>query len=119
MSVNKIFAFSLIVFLTLTLFFSVSIKSVSAYRGTTQVYFGAFVGPEHRSTLSELTAFEKEVGKGVSIWHWFQYWNRENANFNPAWMDESRNHGSIPMITWDPGDGGNPPEYPNLSNIIQ
>lgn len=106
-----------------------TISQVHAYSGTTQIYFGAFVGPDHHGTLTQITAFETEVGKGLSIWSWFQYWNRpddsaNSAEFNPTWMDECRTHGSIPMITWDPGDGGgisssNPTEYPNLSHIIQ
>ena len=52
-----------------------------------------------------------------------QYWNRpadfeNDPNFNVTWMDECRAHGSIPMVTWDPGTGSGSNEYPNLSNII-
>lgn len=97
--------------IALSLFFALSIKSVSADIGKTQIYFGAFVGPSHHGTLAQLEAFETEIGKGVSIWSWFQYWDRlkdsENSPyFEATWMDECRAHGSIPMITWDPGDGG-------------
>ncbi|MGD0644688.1 MAG: glycosyl hydrolase [Candidatus Bathyarchaeia archaeon] len=120
---KKTFAFSLIVALACSLFFSISIKSVSAYSGTSQLYFGAFVGPSHLGNPANLKAFESEVGKDVSIWNWFQLWNRpddsENmAEFDKALMDECRNAGSIPMISWAPesGDPNNP--FTNLKSIL-
>ena len=120
---RKIFALSIIVILVCSFLFSVSVSSVSADSGASQIYFGAFVGPSHKDSLVQLQSFEATVGKGVAIWNWFQYWNRpadseNDPNFNVTWMDECRVHGSIPMITWDPGDGGSSTEYPNLSNII-
>lgn len=120
---RKTFALSLVVVLACSLFFSVSVKSVSANSGTTQIYFGAFVGPSHKVSLSQLEAFETTINKPVSIWHWFQYWNRakdwENSPyFEPTWMDECRNHGSIPMITWTFEIENENINYPNLSNVI-
>lgn len=113
---RKILAFYSIIFLVLTSFLIFP-------AGTTQIYFGAFVGPSHKDTLVQLQAFETTANKEVAIWHWFQFWNRpkdpENSPyFETAWMDECRGHGSIPMITWDPEAGWNN-SYVNLNSIIQ
>jgi hypothetical protein len=121
---KKLEAFLLIAFLACSLFFTLSAKSISALNGTSQIYFGAFVGPSHKDSLAQLEAFETTVGKGVSIWNWFQLWNRpkdsENSPyFETAWMDECRAHGSIPMITFDPESGyDNLYVYPYLHSII-
>jgi hypothetical protein len=63
------------------------------------------------------------VGKGVSIWNWIQLWNRpqdsENIpNFDTALMNQARNHGVIPMVSWGPESGN--PNFPfnNLKSII-
>ena len=121
---RKLFALSLFFCLACSLFFSVSVESVLSNSADSQIYFGAFVGPSHKDSLAQLQSFEATVGKGVAIWNWFQYWNRpadseNDPNFNLAWMNEARAHGSIPMITWDPGDGGSSTGYPNLLNIIR
>jgi hypothetical protein len=117
-SKRKTWTFSLIVFLVSTAFLIFPIKAE-----TTQIYFGAYVGPSHKDTLVQLQAFETTANKEVGIWHWIQYWNRpkdqENSPyFETAWMDECRAHGSIPMITWDPEGGWND-SYINLNSIIQ
>jgi hypothetical protein len=120
---RKTFALSLVVVLACSLYFSISIKSVSAQNGTAQIYFGAFVGPSHIDKPAQFEAFGNKVGKGLSIWENFQYWNRpadseNDPNFDATWMDTCREYGAIPLVTWDPGDGGSNTEYPNLSNII-
>ena len=105
---RKTFALSLVVILACSLFFTLSIKPVSA--SANQIYWGAFVGPSHIGTFAELKAFEQTVGKGVSIWSTFQYWDRpqdseNDPNFDTAWMNTCRAHGAIPEIAFDPGDG--------------
>ena len=119
---RKTFALFLVVVLACSLFFSVSIKSASASE-TSQIYFGAFVGPSHIGNYSLLQTFESAVGKGVSIWTWFQLWNRpddsENvAEFDTALMNECRAHGSIPMISWSPESGDPNDQFTNLHSIL-
>lgn len=105
---RKTFALFFVIVLACSLFFTLSIKPASA--STNQIYWGAFVGPSHIGTLAELEAFEQTVGKGVSIWSIFQYWDRpqdseNDPNFDTSWMNTCRAHGAIPEIAFDPGDG--------------
>jgi hypothetical protein len=77
----------MIVFLVSTTFLIFPIKAE-----TTQIYFGAYVGPNHKDTLVQLQAFETTANKKVAIWHWIQFWNRpkdpENSPyFETAWMN--------------------------------
>jgi hypothetical protein len=72
---------------------------------------------------ANLEAFEKEVGKGISIWNWFQLWNRpdnsENMEeFDAALMTECRDAGSIPMISWAPESGDPNDQFTNLESIL-
>lgn len=122
---TKTFALFLIVVLACSIFFSVNIKSVSASSGTNQIFWGAFIGPSHIGTLAELTAFESYVGKGVSIWSTFQFWDRSqdsenDPNFDTAWMNTCRAHGAIPEIAFDAGDGSSGAlEYTYFPAIVQ
>ena len=50
------------------------------------------------------------MGKGVSIWSTFQFWDRpqdseNDPNFDTAWLNTCRAHGAIPEIAFDPGEG--------------
>lgn len=79
------------------------------------VYYGAYV-PGWLSDLSRVTAFEADAGKPVAIVMWYQGWGLTDGsqNFQPAWMDRVRAHGSIPMISWEPWlytAGVNQPQY--------
>ena len=123
MDTKKRKSFALIVILFCSLFFTLGIKPVIASSGTSQIYWGAFVGPSHKVPYSALQTFENQVGKSVSIWNWIQLWNRpkdrENSPvFEQTWMDECRNHGAIPMISWSPEASDEAPEFTNLQSIL-
>ena len=111
----------LIFFLFLSCFLSINISSVSAQ--TNQIYWGAWVGTESRMPLSTIQAFESNVGKGLAIWNWEQWWidstdSTHDPNFNFAWMNECRSHGSIPMVSWAPSSILIPGTYNGYSDIL-
>lgn len=86
-----------------------------------RVYLGVHV-PGWLEDLSPLSAFETCAQKAASIVMWYQGWGLTDGsqNFEPTWMDNVRNHGSIPLITWEPWlytNGVNQPSY-SLQNII-
>ena len=88
-----------------------------------QIYYGVNVKGLDPPSLPGLTAFEAQANKNVSIVMWFQAWGSTagKQNFDPALMTAVRDHGSIPMLTWEPwnpGQGPNQPLY-SLANIIQ
>jgi beta-mannanase len=85
------------------------------------IYNGVYV-PGWLNTLSNITAFESDAHKSVSIIMWYQGWGMTDGtqNFETSWMNNVRNHGSIPMVTWEPwyyAQGLNQPKY-SLQNII-
>ena len=87
------------------------------------VYYGVYV-PGWLDSLDALTTFENDAKKKVSIVMWYQGWGLTDGtqNFQTSWMDNIRNHGSIPMVTWEPWlytdpAGTNQPQY-QLSKII-
>jgi hypothetical protein len=67
------------------------------------IYYGVHV-PGWLDNLSAVTAFEQDANKPASIIMSYQGWglNDGSQNFEPTWMDNVRNHGSIPMVTWEP-----------------
>src|SRR5260221_10014859 len=68
------------------------------------IYWGVFY--TGCCSLSGLTSFEADAGKGAAIVNEFQTWGKTDGsqNFHTDWMDTFRNHGSIPMVTWQPQD---------------
>ena len=117
---RKAFVVALVILLVCSPFFPVS-KSVSA--STNQIFWGAWVGDSHKSPFYMLQDFEGQVGKGVAIWNWIQLWNRpkdsENSPFfEPTWMDECRNHGAIPIVSWSPEASDEDPNFRNLQDIV-
>lgn len=85
------------------------------------IYYGVHV-PGWLSDLSGVLQFEADAGKPVSIIMNYQGWGLADGsqNFQPAWMDNIRTHGAIPMVTWEPWlytDGVNQPRFA-LRNII-
>lgn len=85
-----------------------------------KLYFGAYAGDN--GDIAKVTQFETDAGKKLSIVMWYQGWEvaDDMDNFQPTIMNNIRNHGSIPMITWEPWDytkGVNQPAY-SLSAII-
>lgn len=88
---------------------------------TSTIYYGVHV-PGWLQDLSSVTAFETNARKPVSIVMWYQGWGLMDGsqNFEPGWMDAVRNHGSIPLVTWEPwlySQGVNQPAY-SLQSII-
>ncbi len=86
---------------------------------SSSVYYGVHLPDQY---LSDLTAFEHDAQKAVSILMWYQQWGINNGYqyFQPSWMNEIRNHGSIPLVTWDPWNpafGADQPQFA-LQNII-
>lgn len=84
------------------------------------LYYGAYAGDN--GDMSKVLQFETDAGKKLSIVMWYQGWEvaDDMDQFQPTIMDNVRNHGSIPMITWEPWDytkGVNQPTY-SLSAII-
>ncbi len=73
--------------------------------------------------MSPLANWEQNVaGKAVSIVHFWSFWSNNGAfeSFSPTVMDNIRNRGSIPMVTWAPEQLGGAATQPDLrlSNII-
>ena len=85
------------------------------------IYYGMHV-PGWLQDLASVTAFETNTQKPVSILMWYQGWGLTDGSqhFQPSWMETIRNHGSIPLVTWEPWLytlGVNQPNYA-LQNII-
>ncbi len=122
MKIKVIVCLSLILLLSLNVSL-LSRQTVSAQ--TNQIYWGAWVGNSHIGNYNLLTTFEGQVGKDVSIWDWIQLWNRpqdsENIpNFDASLIDQARNHGVIPMVSWGPegSDGTTQPAFTNMQDIL-
>jgi hypothetical protein len=84
------------------------------------IYYGVHA-TSWLDNLGPVTTFERDAHKSVSIVMWYQGWGlTQGQNFEPTWMNNVRDHGSIPMISWEPQDytkGVNQPTY-SLQNII-
>ncbi len=103
--------------------FSQSLQPTATPQPKPQIYLGANVKGLDPPNLPGLTAFESQANKNIAIVMWFQAWGSTagKQNFDPNLMSAVRNHGSIPMLTWEPwnpGNGPNQPQY-SLANIIQ
>jgi Glycosyl hydrolase family 26 len=95
-------------------------QAQSASAATTRLYYGVHV-PGWLSDMSAVDRFEADAGKRASLIMFYQGWGLTDGsqNFEPQWMDNIRNHGSIPMVTWEPWlytEGVNQPAYA-LQNI--
>ena len=87
------------------------------------VYYGVNVEHLSATDFSYLTQFETDAQKPVALVMFFTNWGGPDPTtslFNPALMTAIRNHGSIPMITWDPWVFNQGPYQPTyaLTNII-
>jgi len=51
-----------------------------------------------------VTAFESNAKKPASIVMWYQGWGLTDGtqNLQPTWMENVREHGAIPLVTWEP-----------------
>ncbi len=88
---------------------------------TPAIYYGVYV-TSWLQDLSPVTDFETRAGKPVSIVMWYQGCGMTDGsqNFQTGWMDAVRNHGAIPLVTWEPWlytQGVNQPAY-SLQSII-
>lgn len=82
------------------------------------MYFGCFTTND-LSSLTSTLKFENDAKKKVSLISWYVDWGL-NQDFQFTYMDNVRNHGSTPIVTfepWNPYDGVNQPSF-SLSNII-
>ena len=100
---------------------SVTRKPVQKSTLQPSVYYGVHV-PGWLQDMSAVTTFEQDANKSPSIVMWYQGWGLQDGtqNFETVWMNNVRNHGSIPMVTWEPWlytQGPNQPTY-SLQNII-
>jgi mannan endo-1,4-beta-mannosidase len=87
----------------------ISVSKVS--QPEAQVYFGVY--------STDLSQFEKDANKNVSIVNFFQRW--EDSDFDGVQMEQIRSEGAIPLVTWEPWKGlkygKDVPKY-SLINII-
>lgn len=76
------------------------------------VYSGVFVTSGLINNFAAVTSFEADSEKPVSILNVFSSWGQNNGSekFSPQMMDKIRNHGSIPLFTWEPWDTSLPPD---------
>jgi len=100
---------------------TVPARHVHGASPSSTVYLGVHV-PGWLQDLSLVTAFEANAQKAVSIVMWYQGWGLTDGsqNFETSWMNAVRNHGSIPLVTWEPWlytQGVNQSAY-SLQNII-
>lgn len=100
------------------------VTQVSQQQETTgypAIYQGVYLRGLSASNLANLTTFETDAGKKAAIVMWFQSWVAPTENsFNWAFMTAVREHGSIPLITWEPRNYSQGPDQPQLAlqNII-
>jgi len=85
------------------------------------LYYGIHV-PGQVGNYTAVMQAEEDAGKKASIVMLYQGWAMAHGaeNFEPVWMDNIRNDGAIPMVTWEPWDylgGVNQPAY-SLSSIM-
>jgi beta-mannanase len=90
------------------------------------VYWGAMVDGQPPTTAGlqpggAFDAFEARAGKKMAILHWGQPWqmNGSDVPFQTAYFDNTRNHGSIPLLDWGSfalGGGAIQPDF-RLSTI--
>ena len=119
---RRTFALSLVVVLVCSMFFALDGQPVNA-QTSNQIYWGAWVGDSHIGNYTLLTSFEETVGKGVSIWNWIQLWTRSDdsenvAEFDIALMNQCRQHGAIPMVSWSPFSTDGNSMFSNLQDIV-
>ena len=84
---------------------SVSLIPTLNRHETPAIYFGVYVPQSRTEELKNLAAFENDARKNVSVVTLFQHWGSpDDGSFDPALMQQIRNHGAIPLVTWEPRD---------------
>lgn len=68
------------------------------------VYSGVFTTSGLLNNFNTITDFETQSGKPVSIINVFASWGNTDGTekFRPTLMSKIRDHGSIPLFTWEP-----------------
>ena len=116
-----IFVLSLLIFVAIFITQQTQVAGLQKTIAYSAIYQGVYTRDLSASNLTKLTAFESDVGKKAAIVMWFQAWGAPNEkDFNTLLMTAVRNHGSIPLVTWEPRDvtqGADQPQYA-LQNII-
>lgn len=116
----------MLIILVISLALLIAPQQVIRQRGAVDYQAAIYQGVYLRSlpsatSLAKLTTFETDAGKKAAIIMWFQSWaDPTEKNFNPALMTRVRNHGSIPLITWEPRDINQGPNQARfaLQNIL-
>jgi hypothetical protein len=62
-------------------------------------YFGAYDPDILRTGIA---GWERQHGAELAIVHWYQGWGGEHPELNREWLDWVAEHGSVPMISWEP-----------------
>ncbi len=65
------------------------------------VYWGTFTTSALNSNFQSIRDFETAAGKQVSIINLFQHWSG-TPSFPTSIANNIRNHGAIPLVTWEP-----------------
>ena len=67
--------------------------------------------------IPTLSHYETQIGKGSSLVLWYQAWdeNHQMQAFPTAQMEAVREHGSIPMLAWEPDANPGPLNQPAFS----
>jgi Glycosyl hydrolase family 26 len=115
---RRVLVLALVILLVVSPFVVLNVSASS-----NQIFWGAWVGNSHIGNYSLLTSFESQVGKDVSIWNWIQLWNRPQDSdnvptFDTALMEQCRNHGAIPMVSWGPEASDGDSNFVNLQSIL-
>jgi Glycosyl hydrolase family 26 len=88
---------------------------------STHIYWGAMVNGQPPTTAAwqpggAFNAFEASAGKKMAIVHWGQPWqmNGSDMPFQTAYYDNTRQHGSIPLVDWGSWALGGGPLQPDF-----
>jgi len=55
--------------------------------------------------LSSVVAYERAIGKRMTIIHWYALWGGWKSAFNRSDLEVIDRRGSVPMISWEPWNG--------------
>jgi len=88
---------------------------------TSRIYWGALVDGQPPTTASlqsngVFAAFEARAHKSMAILHWGQPWqiNGSYVPFQTAYFNNTRQHGSIPLLDWNSYAMGGGPIQPDF-----
>ena len=75
--------------------------------------FGVHSPPSPEGGSEHIDALERELGRPISIVHWYQHWAGWGPELEPTWIAAASAGGRTPLLTWEPWRPGSPdqPEY--------